>query len=124
MEGTNGIHTWTLGCAEDLQIQLGDLSFVIHAHVLEGALFHLLFGQPFYTLWMAECPSCCMTLLIHCVPSLSTLSHAIHSQLPLWKLLCGQQCLPCPAQWPTPPTPHTVTQKTFPMFDTFELVTF
>jgi len=44
MEGANGIRSWTLGCAEDLCVSIGDLSFTIHAHVLESAPFRLLLG--------------------------------------------------------------------------------
>jgi len=54
MEGANGIRTWTLGCAEDLHFKISDLSFVIHAHVLEGVPFHLLLGRPFYSLLLCK----------------------------------------------------------------------
>ena len=36
MEGTNSVHTWTLGCAENLPFQLGDLSFVFACSCLGG----------------------------------------------------------------------------------------
>ena len=34
MEGANGSTNWTLGCAENLILQVGDVSFKTHAHVL------------------------------------------------------------------------------------------
>ena len=68
MEGANGIRTWTLGCAEDLSLKIGVLSFVIHAHVLEGAPFRLLLGQPFYNLLLCkteDCPDGGVNLTLH-----------------------------------------------------------
>ena len=47
MEGANGATNWTLGCAEHLTMQVGDVSFTLHAHVVKHAPFHLLLGQPF-----------------------------------------------------------------------------
>ena len=47
MEGANGYTNWTLGCAEFLQMQVGDVSFKLHVHVVEHAPFHLLLGRPF-----------------------------------------------------------------------------
>ena len=54
MEGANGIKTWTLGCAEDLCMKIGELTFTMHAHVLDDAPFCLLFGQPFYSLLLCH----------------------------------------------------------------------
>ena len=47
MEGANGYTNWTLGCAESLQMQVGDIPFKLHAHVVECAPFCLLLGHPF-----------------------------------------------------------------------------
>jgi len=47
MEGANGYTNWTLGCAEFLQMRVGDVSFKLHAHVVERAPFRLLLGRPF-----------------------------------------------------------------------------
>ena len=47
MEGANGATNWTVGCAENLTIQVGDVSLKIHAHVVECASFALLLGRPF-----------------------------------------------------------------------------
>ena len=44
MEGENGVKTWMLGCAEDLCMKIGELTFTMHAHVLDDAPFCLLFG--------------------------------------------------------------------------------
>ena len=47
MEGANGATNWTVGCAENLTLQVGDVPFKIHAHVVEHASFGLLLGRPF-----------------------------------------------------------------------------
>jgi hypothetical protein len=47
MEGANGATNWTLGCAENLTMQVGNVPFKIHAHVVEDAPFQLLLGRPF-----------------------------------------------------------------------------
>ena len=44
MEGANGATNWTLGCAEYLTMQVGDVPFKIHAHVIKDAPFCLLLG--------------------------------------------------------------------------------
>jgi len=46
MEGANGDKSWMLGCAEDLLITIGNLSFTMHAHIVptESAPFHLILG--------------------------------------------------------------------------------
>ncbi|HEX4714522.1 MAG TPA: retropepsin-like aspartic protease, partial [Ktedonobacteraceae bacterium] len=46
MEGANGATNWTLGCAEHLAMQVGDIPFTLHAHVVEHAPFRLLLGRP------------------------------------------------------------------------------
>ena len=50
MEGANGSTSRTLGCAEDLNMHIGDVSFTIHAHVICTAPFRLLLGRPFHYL--------------------------------------------------------------------------
>ena len=47
MEGANGVTNWTLGCAEYLPMQVGNISFAVHAHVIKCAPFRLLLGRPF-----------------------------------------------------------------------------
>ena len=47
MEGANGATNWTVGCAKDLTMQVGGVSFKIHAHIVEDASYGLLLGQPF-----------------------------------------------------------------------------
>ena len=47
MEGANGTTNWTVGCAKNLILQVGDVSFTAHAHVIEHASFELLLGCPF-----------------------------------------------------------------------------
>ena len=47
MEGANGATNWTLGCAEYLPMQAGNIPFHVHAHVVEHAPFRLLLGRPF-----------------------------------------------------------------------------
>jgi len=47
MEGANSATNWTIGCAENLSLQVGDVLFKIHAHVVENASFGILFGRPF-----------------------------------------------------------------------------
>ena len=47
MEGANGATNWTVGCAENLTLQVGDVSFKVHAHIVEHASFGLLLGRPF-----------------------------------------------------------------------------
>ena len=47
MEGANGATNWTVGCVENLTVQVGDASFKVNAHVVEHTSFDLLLGQPF-----------------------------------------------------------------------------
>ena len=47
MEGANGATNWTLGCAEYLTMQVGNVPFKIHVHIVEDAPFQLLLGRPF-----------------------------------------------------------------------------
>jgi len=47
MEGANGATNWTVGCAENLTLQVGDVSLKIHAHIVEHASFEILLGRPF-----------------------------------------------------------------------------
>jgi hypothetical protein len=50
MEGVTGSTSRTLGCAEDLEMCIGDVSFTINAHVIRTAPFRLLLRQPFHHL--------------------------------------------------------------------------
>jgi len=47
MEGANGTTNWMVGCAKNLSLQVGDVPFKIHAHVIENVSFGILFGRPF-----------------------------------------------------------------------------
>jgi len=47
MEGANGATNWTIGCAENLTLQVGDALIRVHAHVVEQASFKILLGRPF-----------------------------------------------------------------------------
>jgi len=47
MEGANGATNWTIGCAKNLTLQVGDAAFKVHAHVVETISFGLLLGHPF-----------------------------------------------------------------------------
>jgi hypothetical protein len=48
MESANGLASKTLGCAENLSMQIGDVEFEVHAHIVERAPFRLLLGRPFH----------------------------------------------------------------------------
>ena len=54
MEGANSSTSRTLGCAEDLEMRIGDVSFTIHAHVVRTAPFRLLLGRPFHHLLLCR----------------------------------------------------------------------
>lgn len=54
MEGANGSTSQTLGCTEDLSMQIGDVSFTIHAHIVHTAPFRLLLGHPFHHLLLCQ----------------------------------------------------------------------
>jgi len=47
MEGANGATNWTVGCAKNLPMQVGDVTIKVHVHVVEHTSFGLLLGQPF-----------------------------------------------------------------------------
>jgi hypothetical protein len=42
MEGTNSATNWTLGCAENLQMQVSNVPFKVHAHIVQNMPFCLL----------------------------------------------------------------------------------
>jgi hypothetical protein len=54
MEGANGTTSWTLGCAENLPMHIGNVSFVAHAYIVENAPFRLLLGRPFHNLLLSR----------------------------------------------------------------------
>ncbi|KAH9038820.1 hypothetical protein EDB84DRAFT_1226366, partial [Lactarius hengduanensis] len=54
MEGANGTVSKTFGCAENLAMQIGDVVFEIHAHVVDHAPFRLLLGRPFHHLLLCR----------------------------------------------------------------------
>jgi hypothetical protein len=47
MEGANGATNWTVGCVEFLTMQVGNVPFKVHAHVVENTNYSLLLGRPF-----------------------------------------------------------------------------
>jgi len=47
MEGANGATNWTVGCAENLTMQVGGVPFKVHTHVVQHMSFGLLLGRPF-----------------------------------------------------------------------------
>jgi hypothetical protein len=47
MEGANSTTNWTVGCAKDLTLQVGNVLFKVHMHVIEHMSFGLLLGWPF-----------------------------------------------------------------------------
>ena len=47
IEGANRATNWTVGCAENLTLQVSDALIRVHAHVVEQASFEILLGQPF-----------------------------------------------------------------------------
>ena len=47
MEGANGATNWTVGCAENLPLQVGNMVVKVHTHIVEHATFGLLLGRPF-----------------------------------------------------------------------------
>jgi hypothetical protein len=53
MEGANSSTSWTLGCAEHLQMSIGNIKFQVHAYVVENAPFRLLLGRPFHNLLLS-----------------------------------------------------------------------
>ena len=53
-EGANGATNSTLGCAEHLAMQVGNVPFMLHAHVIEHTPFHLLLGRPFQHLLLCS----------------------------------------------------------------------
>ena len=54
MEGANGLVSKTIGCAENLTMQVGDVAFEVHAHIVERAPFRLLLGRPFHHLLLCK----------------------------------------------------------------------
>ncbi len=68
MEGANGLVSKTLGCAENLSMRVGDVSFEVHAHVVDRALFRLLLGRPFHHLLLCRLedqPDGCVDVSVH-----------------------------------------------------------
>jgi len=47
VEGANGTRSCTVGCAEDLTLQVRDVALRVHAHIVQDAPFQLLLGRPF-----------------------------------------------------------------------------
>ena len=47
IEGANSATNWTVGYAKNLPLQVGNITFKVHAHVIKHASFGLLLGCPF-----------------------------------------------------------------------------
>jgi len=47
MEGANGATNWTIGCAENLILQVGDMLIKTHVHIVKHVSFNILLGRPF-----------------------------------------------------------------------------
>ncbi|KAI9435397.1 hypothetical protein F5148DRAFT_954984, partial [Russula earlei] len=47
MESANGLTSWTVGSTENLPMRIGDISFTLHAYVVEHAPMRLLLGCLF-----------------------------------------------------------------------------
>jgi len=47
MEGANGATNWTVGCVEFLTMQVSNVPFQVHVHIVENTNFSLLLGHPF-----------------------------------------------------------------------------
>jgi hypothetical protein len=54
MEGANSSTSWTTGCAEQLQMSIGNITFQVHAYVVENTPFRLLLGRPFHNLLLSR----------------------------------------------------------------------
>ncbi len=54
MEGANSLVSKTLGCAENLSMCVGNVSFKVHAHVIDQVPFRLLLGRPFHHLLLCQ----------------------------------------------------------------------
>ena len=54
MEGANSSTSWTIGCAENLSMSIGNINFQVHAYVVENAPFRLLLGRPFHNLLLSR----------------------------------------------------------------------
>ena len=60
IEGANGATNWTIGCTEDLPLQVGDITFKVHMHIVEHTSFGLLLGHPFQQMahcWFEDLPN-------------------------------------------------------------------
>jgi len=68
MEGANGATNWTVGCAKNLTLQVGNMSLKIHVHIVEHASFKILLGWPFgqtALCWIEDLPSGEVEVSVH-----------------------------------------------------------
>jgi hypothetical protein len=115
MEGTNGTVTKTLGCTENLIMQVGDIEFKIHAHIIDHAPFRLLLGRPFHHLLL-----CCLedhpdgrVDISVCDPA--NPAHAIHISLRAHQSQVGfLRTLACTIQVSTPRADALCIHHTIP----------
>ncbi|KAI9509988.1 hypothetical protein F5148DRAFT_956584, partial [Russula earlei] len=54
MESANRLTSWMVGCAENLPMQIGDISFTLHAYMVKHAPMNLLLGCPFQQLLLSQ----------------------------------------------------------------------
>jgi len=132
IEGANSTTNWMVGCAENLSLQVGDVPFKIHAHVVKNAFFGILFGHPFQQALLCQfedLPGGKVELSVHdpsniscqvyiptCprigrAPAVKIISIVNHTLLPM---------LPPPAQVTTqhPPPPFPLADALTPPLDT------
>jgi hypothetical protein len=67
MEAANSATNWTLGCVEYLTLQIGDIPFKVHAHVIEDTPFRVLLSRPFQRVVLSileDRPDGCVDLTI------------------------------------------------------------
>ncbi|KAI9448735.1 hypothetical protein F5148DRAFT_987969 [Russula earlei] len=53
MESANGLTSWTVGCTENLPMQIRDISFTHHTYMVEHMPMHLLLGRLFQQLLLS-----------------------------------------------------------------------
>ncbi|EJD38058.1 hypothetical protein AURDEDRAFT_41953, partial [Auricularia subglabra TFB-10046 SS5] len=49
LEAANNTNSQTLGLLANLEVEIGGITLLLQAHVVEDALFDLLLGRPFFT---------------------------------------------------------------------------
>jgi hypothetical protein len=101
MEVANSATNWMLGCVEYLTLQIGDIPFKVHAHVIEDAPFQVLLGHPFQRIVLSileDRPDGHVDLTIHdphdCARRLTVTAHERHVQVGYVHILAYQRSPP------------------------------